>query len=292
MSTERVDKGWVSRGGLEAYSTAAILGTLNHYGVGVTEASFVEAAKADFPLAIAMQWHERWKATGQFTRFPAAAAEELWRRLNAGEIAPTDVALALVNLCRSLDDALDGKPDDGTWDTRFKVVEAYLPRLPPPSERREKFIAEMAGALHDWLEVFDGMAEALARKGQLAMADRFVAIEETLFPTRKGIATALVRIARGELEGGLADLEAIAADASRDPFDRIGAIDGLLEHGKLDLAKRFTLELLDRAEQDKNVELASDVVERLTRLLRADPDRSDRHELRARVEKLSKALEG
>lgn len=290
MAAERVDKAWATKG-LEAYSTAAILGTLNHYGVGVTEASFLEASKEDFPLAIAMGWHERWKATGQFTRFPAAAAEELWRRLNPTEIAPTDVALAIINLVRTLDDALDGKPDDGTWDTRFKVVEAYLPRLPPPSERREKFIAELAGALHDWLEVFDGMAEALARKAQPAMADRFVALEETIFPTRRGIATALVKAAKGDLEGGLKDLEIIAGDSARDPFDRIGAIDGLLEYGKLELAKRFILELLERAQQDKNVDLASDVVERLTRLLKADPNRADRHELRQRVEQLSRALE-
>jgi hypothetical protein len=290
MSTERVDKGWSSKG-IETFSTAAIFGTLAHYGVTITEAEFLAASKEEFPLGLAMQWHERWKGTGQFSRFPAAAAEELWRRLNPGEIAPTDLSLAIVNLCSTMEDALDGKADDGTWDTRFKVVEAYLPRLPPPSDRREKFLAEMVGALGEWLEVFDGLAEALAHEQQGALADRLVAIEEALFEVRKGSATALVKAAKGDVAGALKDLVAIAADASRDDFSRLCAIDGLFEHGGEAEAKQYTLELLDRAEKEKDVELASEVVERLSRLLKADPKRGDRNELRQRVEQLSRVLE-
>jgi hypothetical protein len=290
MSTERVDKSWHTKG-IDCYSVPAILGTLAHYGVAVTETEFLEAAKEDFPLFIAQRWHQQWKGTGQFSRFPAAAAEELWRRLKPEEIAPTDLTLALINLLSSLDRALDGKPDDGTQETRFKVVEAYLPRLPPEGDRREKFMAEMVAALGEWLEVTDTMAEALARKSQPALADRFVALEEALFPVRQGTATALVKAAKGDVDGAVKDLVVIAGDAKRDDFARLSAIDALFDYEQHDAAKRFTLELVDRAEQQKDVDLASEVVERMTRLLKADPKRADKNELRARVEQLSRVLE-
>ncbi len=290
MSTERVDKSWHTKG-IDCYSVPAILGTLAHYGVAVTETEFLEAAKEDFPLFIAQRWHQQWKGTGQFSRFPAAAAEELWRRLKPEEIAPTDLTLALINLLSSLDRALDGKPDDGTQETRFKVVEGYLPRLPPEGDRREKFMAEMVAALGEWLEVTDTMAEALARKSQPALADRFVALEEALFPVRQGTATALVKAAKGDVDGAVKDLVVIAGDAKRDDFARLSAIDALFDYEQHDAAKRFTLELVDRAEQQKDVDLASEVVERMTRLLKADPKRADKNELRARVEQLSRVLE-
>ena len=288
--SERVDKGWHAKG-IETFSVSAILGTLTHYGVPVTEEGFLALAKEDFPLAIAMDWHERWKGTGQFSRFPAAAAEELWRRLKAGELAPTDLALAMVNLLGTLDAALEKKPDDGTLETRFKVIEGCLPRLPAPGDRHEKFMAEMVGAIGEWLEVLDGMAEALAKKDLPSLADRFVALEEALFPVRQGTATALVKAAKGEVQAALVELVAIAADAKRDDFARLSAIDGLFQYDQLADAKRFTLELVDRAEQQKDVDLASEAVERLTRLLKIDPKRTDRAELRARVEQLSRVLE-
>ena len=287
---ERVDKTWHTKG-IDCYSVPAILGTLAHYGVEVTEASFLELAKAEFPLGIAMQWHERWKGTGQFTRFPAAAAEELWRRLKNDELAPTDLTLALINLLTTLDQALTGKSDDGTWETRFKVVEALLPKVPAPGERREKFMAEMVGALGEWVEVLDAMGEALAKKGQPAFADRFVVIEETLFPVREGTARALVKAAKGDEFGALVELRTIAGDEKRDDFARLSAIDGLFQFNQLEDAKRYTMEMVDHAEQKKDVDLASEAVERLTRLLRADPKLADRDELRKRVEQLSRVLE-
>lgn len=289
-SSERVDKAWHTTG-IEKYSNAAILGSLGHYGVPVTEAAFLELTKEDFPLAIAMGWHERWKGTGQFSRFPAAAAEELWRRLKGGELAPTDLSLATVNLLTALNGALENRPDDGTLEARFKVVEGYLLRVPQAGERREKFMAEMAGAMGDWLEVLDGMAEALARKSQPALADRFVVIEEGMFLVRVGTSTALVKAAKGDVYGALVDLKLIAGDAKRDDFARLSAIDGLFQYDQIDDAKAYTLELIDRAEQLKDVDLASEAVERLTRLLRIDPKRKDRAELRTRVEQLSRVLE-
>jgi hypothetical protein len=291
MTTERVDKGWNTRG-IDCYSVPAILGTLAHYGVTVTEEGFMALTKEDFPLAIAQRWHETWKGTGQFSRFPAAAAEELWRRLNTAEIAPTDLTLALINLLTVLNAALEGKPDDRTWDTRFKVVDGLLGRVPPEGDRHEKFMAEMVAALGKWLEVLDVMAESLARKNQPDLADRFVAIEERLFPVRSGTATALVKAAKGDVEGAVKDLLAIAGDSARDDFSRLSAIDALFDHDKFEEAKPFVMALVDAAEAKKDVDLASEVVERMTHLLKVDPKRKDKNELRARVEQLARVLEG
>jgi len=287
---ERVDKGWQARG-IEVYSNEAILGTLAHYGVTVDEAGFKALAENHFPLGIAQAWHERWKGTGQFSRFPAAAAEELWRRLCDGRLAPTDLTLALLNLMGALKDALDGKPDDGTRDTRFKVVEAYLPKLPEAPERREQFLAEMAAALGDEaLVAIDLLAEVLARGGLKELAERFVTLEEALFPVRQGSARALVKAALGDVDGAAKDLEALARDTGRDAWVRLGAVDGLIELGRLDEAKAVTLELVDLAEQRKDLELGTEVVQRFTKLLKADPKLKDRDVLRKRVEALAEAL--
>lgn len=290
MSSERVDKAWHTRG-IEKYSTAAILGSLTHYGAPVTEESYLALAKENFPLTIALGWHEHWKGTGQFSRFPGAAAEELWRRLMGGALAPTDLTLALMNLLTTLDALLAKKPDDGTLEARFKVAEGYLLRLPPDGDLREKFMAEMVGALGEWLEVLDGMAEALAKQGQPALADRFVTLEEALFPVRKGTATALVKAAKGDQYAALVDLRLIAGDAKRDDFTRLTAIDGLFQFEQLEDAKNALFELMERAEKERDVELASELVERLAHLLELDPKRADRAELRARVERLARTLE-
>ncbi len=287
--SERVDKNWHTQG-IDIYSVPAILGTLAHYGVTVTEASFLELAKEEYPLSIAHAWHDAWKGKGQFSRFPAAAAEELWRRLKPDEIAPTDVALALINLLTSLDETLEKKPDDRMRETRFKVVEAYLPRLPDAGERREKFLDEVLYAIGEWIEALDDMAEALASEGFNEQADRLVVIEETLIPIRAGTAKALVQAARGDVEGALVVLRKISIEA--EPFTRISAIDALLEHKQADDVKSALMSLVDIAAEMKDVELASEVVERMSRLLELDPKRADRHELRERVEKLAQVLEG
>ncbi|MCC6332467.1 MAG: hypothetical protein IT380_00605 [Myxococcales bacterium] len=287
---ERVDKGWQARG-IEAYSTEAILGTLSHYGVALDEAGFKELAAQDFPLAIAQLWHQRWKGTGQFSRFPAAAAEELWRRLCGGAVAPTDLTLALIRLLGALNAAMEGKPDDGTRDTRFKVVEAFLEKLPGAELRRDRFIAEMTAALGDELgEAVDHLAEALARRGQPELAERFVAIEEKLFPVRAGSARAMVKAAAGDAEGAAKELTALAQDGSRDAFARLSALDGLIELDRLEVAKAVALELVERAEEERDLELGTQVVYRLTRLLKADPNSRDREALRKRVEALAAAL--
>jgi hypothetical protein len=289
--SERVDKNWQSRG-IEAFSTEQILGTLAHYGAVTDEAGFRERAKADFPLAIAQEWHQGWKGKGQFAHFPAAASEELWHRFMAPDVAPTDVVLACVNLLKTLDEVLGGKADDGTWNTRFAVVEAYLPKFPEPGVRREKFVGEFIAAMGEWMEVFDSMSQALAKKQQDAFADRLVVIEGTIFPERALSAKALVLAARGQLDAAVKDLAAISDDATKPPYERLSAIDALLSLEKGEAAKPGLLALLDEAQAKKDLELASHAVEQLTELLQANPKLPDRQALRARVEALAASFGG
>jgi hypothetical protein len=286
---DRVDKKWAEKG-LEAYGADAIFNTLRHYGVDLDEPGFRAAAAVEYPLSMAVDWHERWKGMGQFSRFPAAAAEELWRRFMAPELAPTDLTLVLVRLLTVLDEAVQGKPDDGTRDTRFTIVEAYLPKLPTDPGRRDKFMTEATGALGEWLEDFDSMAEELARAKLPELAARYVAIEEALLPVRKGSASALVKAASGDVAGATAELLAVADDHQRTDYARLSAVDGLMDLDRLDDARRVLLELLEKAEQGKDLELASHVVELLTALLKRDPKRADRDAIRARVESLAASL--
>lgn len=287
----RVDKQWVEKG-LDTYATEAILGTLAHYGVTVDEAGYRALAEAHFPLAIAHHWHEAgWKGTGQFSRFPAAAAEELWRRLCKGQIAPTDVALAIINLLTALNDALEQKPDDGTWDTRFKVVENYLPSMPPPGERRDAFVDELVAALgDDWMEVFDAMGHALAKKGQLPFAQRFAHIEEGLFPVREGVAVALVKAAAGEEAAALADLRAIAADGAKHGLTRLSAVDALLTFDRFEEGVELLLALLDTAEAARDLELGASVIDLLSAVAEDHEDLAAARQVRPRIARFIRAV--
>ncbi len=283
--TDRVDKRWQELG-LDGFSTEAILGTLRHYGVEVDEAGFRALAQEAFPLGIASGWHERWKGRGQFSRFPSAAAHELWSRLCPGQHAPSDLALAVINLLRALDAVMEGKPDDGARETRFKVVEGYLATLPPPGVRRERYVAELVACLSEWMDVVDRMGEALATKRLDAEADRFVAIEGALFPVRARAARALVTAARGDRDAAEKELEALLADPQESDFARLAAADALLDLELVEPAKRATLAVLDRAEAARDVELAAQAVPRLQRVLEANPRTPDRLELLARAQRL------
>ncbi len=271
-TTERVDKNWQQRE-LTAYSTEAILGTLKHYGVSTDERAFTELAGKQYPVAIAHAWHDSWKGTGQFSRFPIAAAEELWHRLLPGQLAPVDLALALIALLKSLDEALGDKPDDGTRETRFKVVEAYLAKLPPsPSERRDAFEVEVMLALgDDWVEVLDSMGAALAQKKKRVEADRLTAVEESLFPVRVGSARALMRAAAGETAEAKADLDALAADATRPADVKIAVVDAYTDLGHFTEALALTQSLVAQAGAEKDLDRLRSLVDRVTRLAKELP---------------------
>lgn len=291
MATDRVDKGWAQKG-IETYANEAILATLAHYGISIDEAGFKALSEQFFPLGMAVEWHERWKGTGQFSRFPAAAAEELWRRWLPNELAPTDLGLALINLIKALVDRMEGKPEDGKLETRFKVVEAYLERIPTPIERRDRFLGELFSAVHEWHEPFNGLGEALVKKKLDAFADRFVGIEERLVPERLGIAQAVLKAERGDREGAVRDIIAISKEASRDAWNRLAAVDALFDVSESVAAKEALLPIFAEAEQSRDVELISAVVERLAHLLELDPQFPERAEVARRIEAIARRLDG
>jgi hypothetical protein len=290
LSAEKVDKAWHSKG-IEQYSNAAILGTLGHYGAVVTEEEFLALTREKFPLEIALGWHEGWKGKGQFSRFPFAASEELWRRLNGAELSPSDLTLVLIHLLETLYNLLDGKPDDGTLDTRFQVVEAYLPRVNAIGPRREAFLEETMLVLGDeWEKAFDSIAPQLAEKKHLELAQRFVAIDEALFPARQGLSQAGVKAATGDVDGAVADLVALASDAAREPFVRLSAIDGVLHFGQLKQAVTKLVSMVDFAVEKKDAELASAVVDRLDKVIRKDDAQVDIASIRAAISRLAQVF--
>lgn len=289
MADERVDKGWQAKG-LEGYSIGAILGTLRHYGVAVDEAGFKEAAARDFPFTIAVGWHEEWKGTGQFSTFPAAAADELWRRWCPGQVTPGDVALALTKLLTALDGALAGAPDDGARETRFKVVENYVATLPGEPERRRRFLDELSGTLDEWLNAVDRLAEALSRKGHVDLATRFSAIEEALFPIRAGVAGATVLAGQGDVDGAARALLAVATDAARDGFNRVAALDALMELERHEEARDAAASLLAWARASKDFDVGEAVTTYVVRLFDERPDLEGLGALRAQLEAMASAL--
>ncbi len=280
---ERVDKNWQQRE-LDQYSTEAILGTLSHYGVHTSEAEIKELALREYPISIAHIWSASWKGKGQFSKFPVAAAEEMWHRLLPGEIAPADVALALIKLLVSLDQVLADGKDDGTGETRFKVLENYLPKLPAgKSERREAFEVEVMYALGDqWSEVLDNMGVDLATKGKRAEAERLTSIEEALFPVRAGTARALMRAALGETVEAKAGLDALVENPGSDDDVKVAAIDAYLDLKHVPEAKRALLEQIAKAGAARDIERISAVlVDRVTRVGQALPKEESRELVKA-----------
>lgn len=289
MHSERVDKTWQNKG-IDTYSLDAIFGTLAHYGVVVDEHAYRKLASESFPLSIAMRWHDDWRGTGQFARFPASASEELWRRFLPEALAPSDLALALIKLLIELADVLEQNVRSDTLETRFKVVEAFLPKLPQVGDRRERFLAELTRALGDELEDFDEMAFALAESKHHGLADRFVAIEESVFEVRQGIVSAEVLWAKGEKTTAVAQLTAIANDAGRDDFARLGACDALMDMNEFVAAGPVLSALLDKATDARDLALAVEVTPRLEHFVKKDRALALKLDIRARVERLFATL--
>ncbi len=226
MSDERLDKQWQEKG-LKAYSTKAIQNTLEHYGVSIDARSFRAQAEMFYPLTIAQSWLNLWKGTGKFAKLPVAAVEELWKRLAPEILQPLDVVQALTTLLQALMQ-LRRREDTSPVDAKFDEMDAVLKRLPDAGERRDHFMAEVVMVLSGSLETLDLMAEGLAKDGRVKEAERFVAVEEQLFPVRKGVSSALVMSAKGDRVPALAQLQAIADDAARDDYARMSAVDGLM----------------------------------------------------------------
>ncbi len=287
---ERVDKNWMSKG-IDLYSTEAIVGTLAHYGVAIDEEKFKRLSSKGFPIGIAHVWSEAWKGTGQFARFPYAAAEELWRRLCPGEIVPIDVALALEKLLVTLTHISRGEPDDGTLETRFAVIQALASKFPVDATRREAFEGEMMLAFEQ-LEVPDmgPLTKALVGANQVDVARRFAKIQEAILPVRQGIMTALVLAWQGDSAPAIDLLDQIAQNSAHHPSRRVGAMSALIELNEVQKATAIGMTLLDEAGKSKNLALAAEVVEELSDLLDESLDEEESAHVRLKIASTVEAL--
>jgi hypothetical protein len=197
VSQERVDKRWVDVG-LDQYSSEAILGTLNHYGIAIDEAAFRRLAEEKYPFTMAGEWVKSWKGTGKFNGFPLSAAGVLWNRW-IGRLTPEKVGVALLALSEGKAEALD-------------ELEKLLPQLPG---KREPFMRELQVWIDNLRMSLEGIID---QKPELAA--RVAKVSDALFPERAEVVKAL-------LANDAAALAAIARDGSRPAMVRLAAVDAL-----------------------------------------------------------------
>jgi hypothetical protein len=286
---ERVDKRWQEQG-LAKYSNAAILGTLQHYGVTIDEETFKKAAGERYPLAIASEWLQAWKGTGQFSQFPYPAAQELWRRVNEGKLAPGTVAEALVGLLAALNAMLEdaaGAP----VGKRFAALKELKAKIPlKDGGAVQEFADEVFAHLPEpMLELFDNVGERLATAGHVDDADEFTEWEEFLLPVRRGIASALVQAAKGEKDAAVNALVAISQDASRGDEGQLLAVDALLHLEQFEKARAPAEALFARGEKSEDHHLALGAGGRLAHLLEQMKDHAALKALEPRLQKVADA---
>lgn len=290
MSTERVSKNWQSSG-LESFSNQAILGTLNHYGVVLDEEGYRGLAREKYPMAMALEWQGRWKGTGQFARFPFAAASELWRRLEGERLLPTDYAQAVAGLVNAMLRMLDGSADApvGPSFEKLKELKSKVPLKDGSAD--EAFVQEVFAHFGEELvRAFDGIAERLAQGGHVDDARDFAELEEFLLPERAGVSKAIVRAVSGEREPAVQDLIALSDDAKRTLPARVSALDALVHLETYEPVKSRLPPILDEAEKAEDHHLALELASRLHHVLKATS--APRAELRAveeRAERLQEA---
>ena len=221
MSEERVDKKWQEKG-IDKYSTEAILGTLQHYGVATDEASFKKLAAEKYPMTIAAEWSEKWKGTGQFKGLLQIAIGALWTRWMPGQLTPEAVGVPLLGVLRGL---VEG--DAAITDKAFGVLDKELERL-PSGEKRALFMRE----LEPWLDAsrlsIEGLVDDLAQKGKTAEAQKLAAVSDRLFPDRADVVKAVLEARTGDKAQAKAALTAIARDAARPDMVRLAAVDALV----------------------------------------------------------------
>jgi hypothetical protein len=288
MADARVDKSWQQKG-LKEYSSEAIFGTLRHYGVKSDEAAFRTISGEKFPLGIARTWLSSWKGTGQFSQFPAAAAEELWRRLAGDRLTPGELAEGLHALMAALAQMLEGAPD-APVGKRFAHVDALKPKVPLKSGKIDSdFAEEVVAHLGKGLEALNHLAEALAKDGQAEDAEAFARVEEFLFPERAGVSVAVVRSLSGEKAEALEDLKKLAADPARGGEGRLSAMDAMLALEAFEPGAAAAEALLTEAEASQDFHLAMDAARRMGFALDKLGKKSELRKLEARFEKLDEA---
>lgn len=285
---DRVDKNW-QKAGLKDYSNEAILGTLAHYGAKVDEGAFRKLAESEYPLGIAEQWHHGWKGTGQFAKFPFAAAQELWGRWVKDRMRPSEFAEALGKLIVALSQLLDGR-QDAPVGSAFKEVEGRKARVPQKDGgAEERFVQEVFGLLGEqMLRAFDELAEQLAGAGHTDDAEEFAKVEEFVVPTRAGVSTAVVKAVSGKRDEAVGELEKIAGDSARNGYGRLSAVDALIHLGS-DKARGFAEQLLEDAEKSADHHLALGVLGRVAHILDKTQDIPGMRALEERAKKISAA---
>ncbi len=288
MSGDKVDKKWGQKG-LKGYSTEAIVGTLQHYGVAVDEASFRQKAVEAWPLQLAAEWQAGWKGVGQFAHFPASAVEELWRRWVPEQAQPLDLVEALAQLMQAL--ILLRKGDGSKVEGGFERVGEVMKRLPPEGDRRERFVAEVVMVMSSAMQTLDLLAEALAKDGHVPHAERLLAVEEALFPVRQGVSRALVQAAQGHAAEAAEALQKIAEDPARDDYGRLGAVDALLHLGQPKRALPGVKLLVKKASDTRDGDLFEQLHGRLHELSHGLTDEVDQRALIEAVEAAHRALD-
>jgi hypothetical protein len=283
----RVDKGWQDKG-IDTFSTEAILGTLAHYGVAIDEGGFKALAGTLFPYAMAVEWHDGWKGTGQFSRFPLSAAEELWRRWCPNELTPIDVAVTLRHLVNDVWALIEKRPLQGPLETRFTVVEALLPRMAGP--RAEPFVEELVAVLGEEMEAVNALVTDLEKAGHAVWASRFAKLEEALFPLRAGVVTAMLKHVRGDTQGAKADLMSLAS--AKTGLARVGVISALMEVGTAPAeVEKMVLGLMHEAQEPFNLDLAEEVAMVTEDFLEWVPEGYDRRPVGAAIDALLDVME-
>ncbi len=265
---ERVDKAWKDKG-LAGYSTSALLGTLQHYGAAVDEATAKQSLAGKFPMEVARAWQATWTGKGQFAAFPYAAADELLKRLFPETPTPLTLASALITLTERAVAQAQGKPPEG-FDRAFELAEAAIAQLPTADDRREVYLRELLGTLRTVAGPFNAMPKALFDAGQKDAGLRFAKVVEAIFTERAGCVTALLRALGGDA-AALDELKAKAADAAGDMYGRYAALDCLAQASAFAQLRETGLGVFDAAAQAQDWELADAVAHTL-----ADEVRSGR----------------
>ncbi len=264
--SERVEKQWKDKG-LAAYSTSAIIGTLNHYGVKLDEPALKAAAADRSPLELAGEWGRTWKGTGQFAAFPYAAANELIARLFPERPTPMRVAQNLLELIAQGLRVASGQPGD--LGPAYATFEKFVPNLPAVGERRDAFLQELVSFIESWARPFNELPTQLAKAGKKEDALRFATVQETLFTDREGCVKALVRAETGEREAAITELDAWAADTSREVFKRYSALDALYQLQAWGGIKAAGLSVFDVAAAQEKWTLADSVAHLLAHMVQA-----------------------
>ena len=289
MATDRVDKSWQTKG-LAGYPVGAILGTLQHYGVTVDPESFKTLGAERFPLRIATEWQQGWKGTGQFSKFPFAAAAELFQRLLPDRLTPQAFSETLANLLNVLSQLMQGSANAKVGEA-FEKVTALKARVPRKDGRADAgFVEEVFAPFPEKvLELFDEMAERLAKEGHDEDATGFVELEEFLFPEREIVAGAMVRAALGKKDEAEALLTARAADGNAPDEVRLLAVDGLIHLASHEQAREKGEALLAEAEKAENFHFALALGGRLAHVYEQKKDRPALEALEARMRRVSDA---